>query len=246
MRWFLEGFGGALAGTALQAVDPTGEIGRAVPARHVIGCVVHASCAVNAPGVIRHHFGNGLIIGEPGGGRSARVERLAALPVDQAVAQLLIAARDSDPAVRRRAATIAADLPGDSPRVAAIHYDGSLDVDTALAAFVQQQRAAGRTVLGLLMQHRGGDASCRADMVLTDIDTGEAYLVSQPLGSGSAACAADPQGFARASRVLRDALQRRPDLVVCNRFGSLEAEKMMIARAFDAYDLSKAGHSSAV
>ena len=77
--WFFEGFGGALAGTALQAVDPTGEIARAVPARHVIGCVVHASCAVNAPGVIRHHFGNGLIIGEPSGQDTARVQALAAL-----------------------------------------------------------------------------------------------------------------------------------------------------------------------
>ena len=76
---FLEGFGGALAGTALQAVDPTGEIARAIPARHVIGCVVHASCAVNAPGVIRHHFGNGLIIGEPSGADSPRVQALAAL-----------------------------------------------------------------------------------------------------------------------------------------------------------------------
>ena len=77
--WFFEGFGGALAGTALQAVDPTGEIARAVPARHVIGCVVHASCSVNAPGVILHHFGNGLIIGEPSGQDTARVQALAGL-----------------------------------------------------------------------------------------------------------------------------------------------------------------------
>ena len=77
--WFFDGFGGALAGTALQAVDPTGEIARAVPARHVIGCVVHASCSVNAPGVIRHHFGNGLIIGEPSGQDTARVQALAGL-----------------------------------------------------------------------------------------------------------------------------------------------------------------------
>ena len=51
--WFFEGFGGALAGTALQAVDPTGEIARAIPARHVIGCVVHARRVHRAAGV--HH-----------------------------------------------------------------------------------------------------------------------------------------------------------------------------------------------
>ncbi len=77
--WFFSGFGGERAGTRLQAVDPDGEIERAVPARHVIGGVVHASCSVDAPGVIRHHFGNGLIVGEPSGEASGRVAALAAL-----------------------------------------------------------------------------------------------------------------------------------------------------------------------
>src|SRR5690606_11331302 len=76
---FFNGFGGARAGTRLQAVDPGGEIDRAVPARHVIGGVVHASCSVEAPGVIRHHFVDGLIFGEPSGERSVRVNALADL-----------------------------------------------------------------------------------------------------------------------------------------------------------------------
>jgi 2-dehydropantoate 2-reductase len=79
--WFFQGFGGALAGTHLTAVDGTGEIATAIAARHVIGCVVHASCSVDAPGVIRHHFGNGLIIGEPSGEVTQRVQALAALLV---------------------------------------------------------------------------------------------------------------------------------------------------------------------
>ena len=45
--------------------------------RHVIGCVVHATCSVVEPGLGRHGFGRGLIIGEPGGGTSARVSALA-------------------------------------------------------------------------------------------------------------------------------------------------------------------------
>jgi 2-dehydropantoate 2-reductase len=77
--WFFEGFGGAFAGTRLKAVDPDGTIARAIPARHVVGCVVHASCSVEAPGLVKHHFGNGLIIGEPAGGESARARELAAL-----------------------------------------------------------------------------------------------------------------------------------------------------------------------
>ena len=77
--WFFNGFGGERAGTRLQSVDPSGAIDRAIPARNVIGGVVHASCSVDAPGVIRHHFGNGLIIGEPSGEASERVAALAAL-----------------------------------------------------------------------------------------------------------------------------------------------------------------------
>jgi len=41
--------------------------------------VVHASCAVEEPGLIRHHFGAGLILGEAHGQPSARVEALVAL-----------------------------------------------------------------------------------------------------------------------------------------------------------------------
>jgi 2-dehydropantoate 2-reductase len=77
--WFFNGFGGERAGTRLVTVDPQGEIERAIPARHVIGGVVHASCSVDAPGVIRHHFGHGLIIGEPSGESSERVAVLADL-----------------------------------------------------------------------------------------------------------------------------------------------------------------------
>jgi 2-dehydropantoate 2-reductase len=75
--WFFEGFGGKLEGTRLKAVDPDGAIARAIPGKHIVGCVVHASCAVKEPGFVKHHFGNKLIIGEPSGEKSARVKRIA-------------------------------------------------------------------------------------------------------------------------------------------------------------------------
>jgi len=77
--WFLQGFGGPVADRSLDAVDPQGAIARALPAAHIIGCVVHASCSVDAPGVIRHHFGDGLIVGEPSGQATPRVQALRAL-----------------------------------------------------------------------------------------------------------------------------------------------------------------------
>lgn len=77
--WFFQGFGGAFAGTRLKAVDPDGAIAEAVPARHIIGCVVHASCSLRAPGWVQHHFGNKLIVGEPSGEATPRVRELVAL-----------------------------------------------------------------------------------------------------------------------------------------------------------------------
>ena len=79
--WFLQGFGGALAGTRLRSVDPDGALAAAMPAPHLIGCVVHASCSVDEPGLVHHHFGHKLIIGEPSGEPTARVQQLAALLV---------------------------------------------------------------------------------------------------------------------------------------------------------------------
>jgi 2-dehydropantoate 2-reductase len=77
--WFFEGFGGRFAGTHLKAVDPDGSIARAVPAQHILGCVVHASFSLDGPGQVRQHFGNKLIIGEPSGEKTPRVRELAAL-----------------------------------------------------------------------------------------------------------------------------------------------------------------------
>ena len=77
--WFLQGFGGPVAGRTLESVDPGGAIARAIPAAQVIGGVVHASCSLDAPGVIRHRVGHGLIIGEPAGGDTPRVRALAEL-----------------------------------------------------------------------------------------------------------------------------------------------------------------------
>ncbi len=77
--WFLQGFGGAFAGHGLTSVDPHGHIASSIAPQHIVGCVVHASCSVDAPGVVRHHFGNKLIIGEPSGVATARIAQLAAL-----------------------------------------------------------------------------------------------------------------------------------------------------------------------
>jgi len=61
----------------LESVDPGGTIGAAIAFERVVGCVVHASASVAEPGLVQHRMGQGLIVGEPRGAPSDRVERIA-------------------------------------------------------------------------------------------------------------------------------------------------------------------------
>ncbi|WP_426788639.1 ketopantoate reductase family protein [Xanthomonas campestris] len=67
----------ALSGFRLQSVDPGGVIEKAIPVDAVIGCVVFPSCTVLSPAVIKHVSGSRIVLGEPAGGDSERVETIA-------------------------------------------------------------------------------------------------------------------------------------------------------------------------
>lgn len=75
--WFFSGFGGPLEGLQLTSVDPDGTTAANIAAERVLGCVVHASCTLEAPGLVAHQKGERLILGEPAGGGSARLEQVA-------------------------------------------------------------------------------------------------------------------------------------------------------------------------
>jgi 2-dehydropantoate 2-reductase len=75
--WYFHRYPGALAGTQVRSVDPTGSISRNIPSERVIGCVVYPAAEVVSPGVIRHVEGNRFPVGEPDGTSSERVTRVA-------------------------------------------------------------------------------------------------------------------------------------------------------------------------
>jgi 2-dehydropantoate 2-reductase len=62
----------------LESVDPGGKLLAALPIARVLGCVVHLSASCPEPGLVRHGFGERLIVGEPAGGESARVGTVCA------------------------------------------------------------------------------------------------------------------------------------------------------------------------
>ncbi len=94
--WFFDGglpAGNPCAGLSLRSVDPGGVIKRHVPARQVLGGVVHFSSASPEPGVAQLVQGNGLIIGRATAPAPGAPGGAGASPADdaplQAVAGLL-------------------------------------------------------------------------------------------------------------------------------------------------------------
>ena len=74
--WYFHEHGGALAGTVLHSVDPTGQVSGNIPAARVIGCVVYPAAELVAPGVVRVIEGDRFPVGELDGTSSERVTRI--------------------------------------------------------------------------------------------------------------------------------------------------------------------------
>lgn len=104
------------------------------------------------------------------------------------------------------------DLFAADSDVAALVYGRSDDPDTLLATFASDLAAQGFDVVGLLQRRRRGaeGAIAAVDFLL--------FPDASPVGAG-VPCA---DALSAAEPSLRDAVRRRPDLLVVNRFGSAE------------------------
>lgn len=65
--FFLQGFGGPLAGRVLESVDPGGALAALLPPDRVLAAVVHAAAMVEAPGTIRLVKADRLPVGDMAG-----------------------------------------------------------------------------------------------------------------------------------------------------------------------------------
>jgi 2-dehydropantoate 2-reductase len=75
--WYFQGHGGALAGSVVRSVDPTGLLARSIPASQIIGCVVYPASELVSPGIVRHIEGDRFPLGELDGQPSERVQRVS-------------------------------------------------------------------------------------------------------------------------------------------------------------------------
>ncbi len=75
--WYFHRLEGPWEDHRLESVDPDGSQWDKIGPERAIGCVVYPAAEVPEPGVIRHIEGNRFTLGEPGGEKTERVERLS-------------------------------------------------------------------------------------------------------------------------------------------------------------------------
>jgi 2-dehydropantoate 2-reductase len=75
--WYFQSESGPLAGTRLERVDPGGAVSAAIAARRVVGSLIYFATEISETGVVRHHEGNRISLGEPDGSRSDRIRKIA-------------------------------------------------------------------------------------------------------------------------------------------------------------------------
>ncbi|MFT3989673.1 2-dehydropantoate 2-reductase [Aestuariivirga sp.] len=77
--WYFYRHGGPYDGTRLESVDPGGVIWERLGPERALGTVVWQAAEVEAPGVIAHHYGDRMPVGEPSGEKTERVTKLSQL-----------------------------------------------------------------------------------------------------------------------------------------------------------------------
>jgi 2-dehydropantoate 2-reductase len=77
--WYFHGIGGPLEGTRLESVDPGGVIWDRIGPERALGTVVWQAAEIEVPGVIAHHYGDRMPLGEPTGEKTERVQLLSRL-----------------------------------------------------------------------------------------------------------------------------------------------------------------------
>lgn len=107
--------------------------------------------------------------------------------------------------------------------VAAIVYAPGSRIQEFFANVAHRLAASGVAVAGLLQHSLLADGADRCSFEMEDLGGGGRYRISQELGPGSDACSIDHAAIAAASVVLRRAISLKPDVVLVNKFGALEA-----------------------
>lgn len=116
-----------------------------------------------------------------------------------------------------------ADIDNHLPIGALVHENATLP-DEQLQVFVQYLQEQGKLVLGVVQAPDEVSFAYRSKMGIINLSNGEYTSIAQDLGEHNTSCCLDSEAVSNASHILAEARALKPDLIIVNRFGKLEAE----------------------
>ena len=111
-----------------------------------------------------------------------------------------------------------------TPLITVLVYTDGAAADRALRGVVCRLEAAGLRLAGIVQRDDPRAGRARCDMVLEELSTGEAILISQDRGPHARGCRLVVGELLRAMQIVAAALDRSADFLILNKFGKTEAE----------------------
>lgn len=111
-----------------------------------------------------------------------------------------------------------------SSNILAVVYTDGLAADKFLAGWGYALRAAGLSVAGLVQLNTFERDPGKCDMAVEELFSGTVLQLSEDRGKEASGCRLDRSILTQAAGLLLTALEERPDILVLNKFGKVEAE----------------------
>lgn len=108
--------------------------------------------------------------------------------------------------------------------ILAVVYTDGLAADKYLAGWGYALRTAGLSVAGLVQLNTFERDPGKCDMAVEELFSGTILQLSEDRGKEAHGCRLDRSILTQAAGLLLGALEQRPDILVLNKFGKVEAE----------------------
>lgn len=119
------------------------------------------------------------------------------------------------------------------PLLAAIPFAQDKAVDLLMEHVARALNRQGYHVAGFIQYAEEIEGRCCGAVDVEDIQTGERFQIMQALGAHAKGCRLDPAAIAQVSVRAITALEKRPDILILNRFGKGESEGKGMRSAFE-------------
>lgn len=114
------------------------------------------------------------------------------------------------------------------PIAALIHQDANA-ADAELQLFINYLFSQDKHVLGFIQAPETVNQQHQSKMGIINLADGRYHSIAQYLGEHNSSCCLDSAAVSAASHALTLAREEKPDLIIINRFGKLEAEGLGFA-----------------